>query len=380
MSKSLRSTFVLLFAAAGVAAPALADTQPEILHYRFDGSGLTTPNAASNPPPNTTTAFIGGGHAQTGADLNLRNDGHSLVSSGAQTSVIDFVNTQWVPDLTNSSWTISFVTEGVPAGTSTQYVFGELNNTFRCFTGGVAQPGNWLLRGSFVTEVLLPGGASMERRRSTFVYDLAQNRIFGYIDGVQVADVAQVGSPGFFNASDVFKVGGYGGGNGSSAIGATLAAGALLDDFRFYSRALSAQEVAEIDRHSIVIVSGKAAFIEDGDTSPSAADGSDFGAAAVGVPIERTFTVINGGDLPMTLGAVAIEGPDAANFSVVAQTTSPVASGDGIDFTVRFVPVDLNPRTATVRFDTDDPEVASFDFAVQGNGAPEAVFADGFES
>jgi hypothetical protein len=39
----------------------------------------------------------------------------------------------------------------------------------------------------------------------------------------------------------------------------------------------------------------------------------------------------------------------------------------------------MGPRNATVRFDTDDPEVASFDFAVRGNSVPDEVFENGFE-
>jgi Concanavalin A-like lectin/glucanases superfamily len=379
MPNYARCAFALMFIAAYAGNGAVADTRPEILHYRFNDTGLTTSNSASNPPPNTATAFLGGGFVQTGADLNLRGDGNSLVSPGALISVVDFLNTQWVPDLPVSSWTISFVTQGIPAAQTAQYAFGELNNRFRCFTGGVAGSGNWILRGTFVTDVVLPGGASMERRRSTFVYDFAQNRIIGYVDGTQVADVAQAGAPAFFNASEVFKVGGYGGGNGSAAAGATLPAGALLDDFRFYSRALSAQEVAEIDRYSIVAVSGNAVIILDGDSTPDAADGTDFGGALIGMPVERTFTVENGGDLPMTLDAVTIDGLDAVDFSVVAQTTSPVAAGAASTFTVRFVPSVLGPRNATVRFGTDDPDVASFDFAVRGNSVPDAVFENGFE-
>ena len=381
MPNCIRYACALLLAASftGIGS-ADADTRPEILHYRFNGSGLTTPNTASNPPPFTATAFLGGGFVQTGADLNLRGDGHSLVSSGASTSVIDFVNTQWVPDLQSSSWTISFVTEGIPANTTAHYAFGELNNRFRCFTGGVAGPGNWILRGTFVTDVTLPGGASMQRRRSTFVYDIKQNRIFGYVDGTQVVDVLQLQTPGFFNGAEMFKIGGYGGGNGSAALGATLPAGALLDDFRFYSRALSAQEVAEIDRHSIVAVSGNALIILDGDTTPNAANGTDFGGALIGgAAVERTFTIENGGDLPMTLSEVTIDGPNAVDFSVTTQPAASVAVGAATTFTKRFSPSAQGPRSATVRFNTDDPDIASFDFAVHGNSVPDAVFEDDFE-
>ena len=377
MSCRLRRTFVLLFIAGCLPGAAWADSRPEILHYRFDGKGLTTPNAASNPPPNATTAFIGGGHRQTGADLNLRGDGHSLVSSGALTSALDYVHTQWTPQQLNSSWTISFVTEGVSDGQAAMYVFGESAHQFRCFAGGVAGAGNWILRGMFVTDVVLPGGASMERRRSTFVYDLAENRIYGYVDGVQVADVVQAGL--VFFTSNLFKVGGYGN-DGSGVGGATLPAGALLDDFRFYSRALSSQEVAEIDRFPIVIVSGGATIIQAGDNSPDPADGSDFGGAPLGGAVERTFTIINGGDLPMTLGTVVVDGPDAIDFSVLTQPSSPVPSGDGSDFTVRFVPSALGLRAATLRFATDDPAVAVFEFSVQGNSLKDAVFGNGFES
>jgi hypothetical protein len=115
MANCVRCASALLFVGLhGGIGNAVADTRSEILHYRFNGTGLTTPNSASNPPPFTGTAFLGGGFVQTGADLNLRSDGHSLVSPGALISAVDFLNTQWLPDLVSSSWTNSFVTQGIP--------------------------------------------------------------------------------------------------------------------------------------------------------------------------------------------------------------------------------------------------------------------------
>lgn len=91
-------TAVLASQFAFTASRAQADSVPEILHYKFSGTGTNVPNLASAPPSGTTTATINGGLTQTGTDLNFGGGGFSLVGSGVS-STTDYLNTGWAPNL-----------------------------------------------------------------------------------------------------------------------------------------------------------------------------------------------------------------------------------------------------------------------------------------
>ncbi|TCZ63395.1 PKD-like domain-containing protein, partial [Flaviaesturariibacter aridisoli] len=216
----------------GSSSPVSAAPLPDLFYYTFEGTGTSVPNLASAPPAGTTTATIGGGQTKGAGTC-----GNSLIGTG-QASTGDYVNTNWAPNLGNSSWTLSFKTSNVPSTTSTYYILGDVNaGGFRVFTGGVAGAGNWILRGP-LADVLAPGGASTGASTTTFVYDAAANVIHAYVNGTLVQSVPQGGVS--FTGAGPFKVGGY-----SSS--ASLPAGSTLDNFRLYSRALSAAEVQLLD-------------------------------------------------------------------------------------------------------------------------------------
>ena len=91
---------VAAFAAAFalVSSAAQADSMPELVHYRFEGTGTAVPNLASAPPVGTTTATIMGAITQTGTDLNTGGDGFSLLGSGNGSNT-DYLNTGWATSL-----------------------------------------------------------------------------------------------------------------------------------------------------------------------------------------------------------------------------------------------------------------------------------------
>ena len=202
---------------------------PEILYYKFNGTGTTVTNLASAPPAGTSVATIQGGLSQGGSGIC----NGSLVGTGI-TSNTDYLNTGWNTQLT-SSWTISFKTSGITPSVTLFYIFGDITaNSFRCFTNGVAGPDNWILRGGGMTDVLVPGAATIAPHTTTFVYDAIAGNIKAYLDGVLVNTVSQ--PPLSIIGTDPFKVSGY-----SSTVG--LPAGGLMDEFSIYSRALSSTEV-----------------------------------------------------------------------------------------------------------------------------------------
>ncbi len=214
------------------AAPLLAQAPvPELLHYKFDGTGTSVPNQASAPPAGTTTATIMGGITQgpTG------QCGGALIGSGGNAGT-DYLNTGYTTNL-SGSWTISMYTADITASSILFYIFGDQTaGSFRCFTNGIAGPNNWILRGPF-NDVLVTGGSTVAPHVTTFVYDATAGNIYAYLDGNLVNTVAQ--APFTVSGTGPFKVMGY-----ASNVGAP--SGGKLDEFRLYNRALSAAEVQSL--------------------------------------------------------------------------------------------------------------------------------------
>ena len=120
-------------------------------------------------------------------------------------------------------------------------------------------------------------------------------------------------------------------------------------------------------------VQGNGVSICDGDTSPDAADDTDFGDVPVdGGTVSHTFTISNDGDAELTLSGnplVEIGGANAADFEVTADPTSPVAaSGGTTTFTVQFDPSDSGLREAKISIGNNDAGKSPYDFAIQGTG------------
>ncbi len=122
-----------------------------------------------------------------------------------------------------------------------------------------------------------------------------------------------------------------------------------------------------------VALSGNGTNIANGETTPSAANHTDFGSTAVsGGTVARTFTVTNSGTgiLQLTGSApnyVTLSGSSA--FSVTAQPAAAVAaSGGTATFTITFNPSAAGPATATVSIASDDSDENPFTYVIAGIG------------
>lgn len=222
-----------LFFLLSVVHYAQAQGTPEVLYYKFNGSGTTVANLASSPPSGTGTASLNGTISQGSTGTC---SGTALVGSGSASST-DYVNTGWATDL-RSSWTISFWTSNIGSSSTLFYIFGDATATsFRCFTNGVAGANNWILRGAGFPDVLVSGAATTAPHVTTIVRDSAAGAIYAYLDGVLVNTVNTTATG--VTGSGPFKVCGY-------ATNVGLPANGLMDEFRFYSHALTASEVAKL--------------------------------------------------------------------------------------------------------------------------------------
>lgn len=116
-----------------------------------------------------------------------------------------------------------------------------------------------------------------------------------------------------------------------------------------------------------------------GDATPSDADGTRFGQAAVlgvgGGPVEREFTIFNFGSRALRLTGsprVTVTGEAAGDFTIVAQPRATIAKNASATFRVRFSPTAAGARRATIAVASNDADEASYTFAVLGTGVNRA--------
>lgn len=281
---------------------AFSQAPPEVLYYKFDGTGTVVPNLASSPPLGTSNATIVGAQTQG----TVGQCGGALIGTGTTT---DYVNTGWVPSL-NSSWSISFWTSNIPTSSTLFYIFGDPTaGSFRCFTNGVAGSGNWMLRGTGLTDIIITGGATNTPQLNTFVYNATVGVTYAYLNGVLQNTVSQAAYT--LTGSGPFKVGQYGSNTGLPSAG-------LMDEFRFYSRALTANEVQSlVNTASVTTVA----------SNTSVCSGYNVTLTASGA---NTYTWSNN-----TQGASVVVTPTSNSvYTVVGTTTSGCTGANTISISI----------------------------------------------
>jgi len=206
---------------------------PEVLYYSFNEAGSDSTENFAVPGSGWDWAQVMGAQTLGGAG----QCGTALVGTGNASST-DYVNTGWVTDIGTSDWTISMWLNDLHGTTALNYLFGD--NTalsWRCFYSGAAGLFGVLFRlsGPGGTDITVPNvgpGPSVLH----FVYDSSVPDVKAYINGVLVVTQPQAGTLNVVGTAP-FKVGGY-------STSSSLPVGALMDEFRFYNRALDAAEVA----------------------------------------------------------------------------------------------------------------------------------------
>ncbi|MDD4117393.1 MAG: autotransporter-associated beta strand repeat-containing protein [Kiritimatiellae bacterium] len=118
----------------------------------------------------------------------------------------------------------------------------------------------------------------------------------------------------------------------------------------------------------VAVLGTNFATIANGDATPSAADGTDFGNVSIGSAELRTFFVTNTGGAELSLDDVAIGGADAGDFIVAATNESAVGAGEVAAFTIAYSPADLGASVATVYLTNGVSSSSPYTFALAGNG------------
>ncbi len=121
-------------------------------------------------------------------------------------------------------------------------------------------------------------------------------------------------------------------------------------------------------------IRGNGTSIADGDTTPDAADDTDFGAIAVaGSTNPNTFTIENTGTTALTVGAITLSGANAGDFSVTSSPSASVPASNNTTFEITFDPSATGVRTATVSIVNNDSDENPYTFNIQGTGTTAGV-------
>ncbi len=95
---------------------------------------------------------------------------------------------------------------------------------------------------------------------------------------------------------------------------------------------------------------------------------TDFGSVNLGSSMDQTYTIRNTGSADLTGLAVTVDGPHAADFSVVSTPAPAIATTGSTVFTVRFAPSAPGVRHAAIHIYSNDADEIPFDIAVTGSG------------
>jgi hypothetical protein len=123
---------------------------------------------------------------------------------------------------------------------------------------------------------------------------------------------------------------------------------------------------------------GAGTQIPQGESSPSPANGTDFGNVALdGSPQIETFTIQNSGQATLNLtGTPIVSSSNPADFSIVSQpAASSLMPGASTTFKVQFAPAQSALRSATLTIASNDSHNDPFTFAVSGVGTAQPQIA-----
>jgi len=114
------------------------------------------------------------------------------------------------------------------------------------------------------------------------------------------------------------------------------------------------------------------AKIENGDSTPLMADGTDFGVWAIGQAVTNTFTISNSGADGLVLSGVPVVeiAGDTNDFTFVGVTATNIPAGSNALMRIAFSPAVPGTRMATVSIPNNDPLANPYNFTIAGGYHP----------
>lgn len=118
---------------------------------------------------------------------------------------------------------------------------------------------------------------------------------------------------------------------------------------------------------TMLVLGTNGAIIANGDASPAAADGTDFGLAPAPTgTVVRVFAITNSGDFDLNITGVTVSGLSAGEFTVLSYPGT-VNPGAQTNLVVRMAPVSGGSKPATIIISGNDPANPEYSFSVQGS-------------
>lgn len=200
---------------------------PELIHYQFNAPGTSVTNYAIAPVGINPAPITGNLQVAQGGFLNSQG----LTGTGSLSGT-NKINTGWATRI-NGSFTLAFYTAKIPVSNGLTYFFGDQGaGEFRCFTNGVAGNGNLMARGGGLPDLPINGAATYADNMVHLVYDAAAATYTAYLNGVKQSQLSVDSIPNLTGTG--LSIGGYENNSGLNG---------LLDEIRWYSRALDSTEI-----------------------------------------------------------------------------------------------------------------------------------------
>ena len=126
-------------------------------------------------------------------------------------------------------------------------------------------------------------------------------------------------------------------------------------------------------------ITGYGEIIASGDTTPTSADGTDFGVTTpISGEVTHTFNLANIGNAILQLTGnpvVRIDGPDSSDFSILAQPAPSLEGPGSQNFDVLFKPSSNGTKQATIVIESSDSSEPITTFLITGTGLDDGVVA-----
>lgn len=106
-------------------------------------------------------------------------------------------------------------------------------------------------------------------------------------------------------------------------------------------------------------------LISDGDTSPRATDGTDFGTVSIqdGSTLTRSFTVSNTGNETLTTSSLSVP----SGYTVTDTLSNSIAPGSSDTFSVRLDATTMGTKSGQISFTTNDSDENPYNFSITGS-------------